>query len=272
MEVAVDSPFSSGTPGNIPLATPTAERVLAQIRFPRYSDFAAHEDERARAFAGAMAAQYPLFQMGQEVAVTITADGATESQSATRLWTLSSVDETWRVSFGQAFLSVETSAYDRRSDFVARLTAAWDTFSSIARPPYIERMGVRFVNRITDPDHLNRLGELFRPEVCGVMDGHPEGATLVRGLSEALYQLHDGPALQARWGLVPPNTVLDPTLPAVPVPSWLLDLDAFAVWPPGTNQGDKVEDIANDLAMRDYQFFRWALGPRFDETFGGVPA
>ena len=267
----MEGPFAMGTPGNVRLATPIVDRVLAQVRFPQFSEFAANEDSCARTLAGAMAGEYPLFRADHEVAVTITAEGVTPSQSAARLWTLGNVDDTWRISFGQAFLSLETSAYTRRSDFVARLSAAWDAFTAVARPPYVERMGVRFVNRLTDPAHLDRLGDLFRPEICGVLGAPTGNATLVRGLSEALYRLDDGPWLQARWGLIPPDEILDPTLPSVSVPSWLLDLDAFAVWPTGANPGDTVAEVASDLAMHDYRFFRWAIGPNFDSTFGGAP-
>lgn len=261
--------FSEEGPGDVPLSNAPLDRTLAQIRFPIFSAFKADDDRVAGQFAVTLSDDYPLFHEGHEVNITITADGITQSPGTARLWKLGDATGTWQVSFGHGFLSVETSSYGTREDFIERLTNAWSAFINIAKPPFIERIGVRYVNRLSDPSHLEELPRLVRSEVLGVVGGDAGNGELVRSLSESLYQLPDNVALLARWGFLPPGGSIDPTLPSASVPSWILDLDAFQTWTPGTLVRPDVNDVSSSLALRAYQFFRWAVTPQFLRLFGG---
>jgi uncharacterized protein (TIGR04255 family) len=263
--------FGGIGPGDVPLTRPPLARALAQIRFPVFSAFKADDQRVAQELAVSLAKDYPLFQEGHEVNIVITPDGVTQSPGTAPLWKLSDATNTWQISFSHGFLSIDTSAYPSRHEFVLRLVSAWTAFIKVARPPFVERVGVRYVNRITEAKHLSQLADLVRPEILGVV-GAPAGeARMVRGLSEALYELSDGPALQARWGYLPADASIDPTMSPVGVPSWMLDLDAFQAWPAGNLRDPEIGEIASDLALRAYEFFRWAVTREFLVQFGGQP-
>ena len=178
-------------------------------------------------------------------------------------------DETWQVSFSETFLTIDTAEYTGRENFAARLAAVWQLFAGIVAPPFVERVGVRYINRITEPDHLAVLPDLMRARGpwrprCG-----PRQRAITHSMSEALYQLGDHDLLQARWGLLPPGAVLDATIPPVPMPSWILDLDSFFIGKtvPDT---EPITNLVTSLAERAYRYFRWVVTPEFLSTFGGA--
>jgi uncharacterized protein (TIGR04255 family) len=144
----------------------------------------------------------------------------------------------------------------------------------VARPPRTERIGVRFINRVEEPD-LPLLPSLVQaPMLAGLAVPTSEhGVTVAHTLSEALYQLpSDRPALldalQARWGQLPGGATLDPTLPALDMPSWVLDIDSSRA---GAAEftAEEISKVAEQLARRAYRFFRWAVTLDFLKHFGG---
>jgi uncharacterized protein (TIGR04255 family) len=265
----VSGPFDDPNPGNVPLADAPLVRVLAQVRFPQFSQFLSEEDQVARKFAALVAEEYPLFEQGMESVVMITPDGLSTQPGASKLWRLRAADASWQVSFAHNFVSLETSSYVRRSDFADRFEKVWEAFRSVVRPPFIERVGIRYVNRIESPDVLGRLGDFLRPEVAGVIGVPMSVGQLERTVSETLYTFGDGSAFQARCGRLPPGASLDPSLPPAAVPSWVLDLDSFHGWSPSEHNGEGIGEVLLGLGLRCYQFFRWATRPTFLTEFGG---
>ncbi len=268
MMIEVERPFGGEPIAEVPLADAPLARVLAQVRFPRLTALATGA-ETANAFAGAMRYGYPILTEQREVAVTITPEGVTQAPGAARVWQLRSADEQWQISFGDTFLAVDTAAYSSRSDFTARLVDAWTQFARVVEPPFVERVGVRYINRIDDDLNLTDLPRLVRSEVLGeVGAAQTGGVRLVHSVHEALYDLDAGDGLHARWGVLPPGAVLDPTIQPVPGPSWFLDLDAF-------RQGRhdvaplEVGQRVQELAERAYRYFRWVITPHFLTRFQG---
>jgi uncharacterized protein (TIGR04255 family) len=264
----VVGPFDDPAPPDVPLSRAPLARVLAQIRFPVLTTFFSDADGTARRIALALAGEYPLYEEGHETSLIITPEGVTEQRGA-KLWRLKSADRTWQVSFAHNFISLDTTSYLTRDKFVARLDSVWAAFTSVANPPVIERVGVRYVNRVVQPEVLRGLSSLVRPEIAGVLGNSSIAGRLDRALSEAHYVLPDNSHLLGRWGLVPPDSGMDMMLPALPVASWVLDLDAFREWPNGEPVTADVGTIVSDLGVRAYQFFRWAVTTRFLEEFGG---
>lgn len=268
----ITHPFAVAEPGDVPLPSAPLVRTIAQVRFPHLTQFSINEDAVAAGVAAALVEQYPIMEVGQEVSVTITPEGVSESRSPSRLWRLTSADRAWQVSFSGTSLSIDTTKYARRSDFAQRLSDAWIALNMQVSVPYIQRMGVRYINQISDLELLHRLPELLRSEVLGICDFpvSPE-ANLASALTQAQYQFPDGAAFMGRWGLLPAGTAIDSESPAHDYPTWVLDMDSFRESPPMAHTGDELYEDVRGLALRGYQFFRWAVTEQFLTAFGGQP-
>ncbi|MCT7367920.1 TIGR04255 family protein [Mycolicibacterium llatzerense] len=264
-------PFAFPQPdsGSVPLPSAPLVRTIAQIKFPHLTRFSTNEDAVATRIAEALADQYPLLNIGQEIAVTITSDGVSENRSPTRLWRLVSGDRAWQVTFCGTFLSIDTSQYVARRDFAQRLTDAWNALNQHVAVPYVDRVGVRYVNQLTAREHLNRLSELLRPEVLGISEWQDDDAILVSALTEARYRFPDNASFLARWGLLPAGASFETDGPAFEYPTWVLDMDSFCEYSPGAQNGANIYEDVRNLALRAYQFFRWAVTEEFLGAFGG---
>lgn len=269
MEETLSGPFDNPEPGNVPLPNAPLVRVLAQVRFPQFSQFLSDDNNIARKFAALVAEQFPLFEEGVEPVFMLTPNGVSAQPGGSKLWRLRAADASWQVSFAQNFVAVETTSYVRRSDFADRFQAVWDAFRSVARPPFIERAGIRYTNRIDNPETLDRLSGYLRPEVSGVIGVQMGVGNLERTVSETLYRFDEGSEFQARTAHLPPGYSLDPTIPPALGPSWMLDLDSFHAWAPGEHTGDAIGEELSSLALRCYQYFRWSANPTFLTEFGG---
>jgi len=268
--MATTHPFADEEPGNIPLSSAPLVRTIAQIKFPLMTQFSINGDAVAASVAGALIDHYPLLEVGQEVSVTITADGPSEQRSATRIWRLISADRAWQITFTGTFLSIDTTKYVRRRDFAQRLTDAWEALNQHVPVPYIERLGVRYINQVTDEDHLSRLDDLLRPEMLGItMAQDLDAARLATAITEAQYHFPSGAALTARWGLLPAGANIENASPPFGYPTWILDTDSFCEFKHNSNNGQNLFEDVRALALRNYQFFRWAVTKNFISTFGG---
>ncbi len=261
------SPFGTEHLDEVPLTSSPLARVLAQIRFPSLSALVGN-DEVANAYAAAVRHDYPILEVQQELSVKIAPEGLTQVPGPSHTWRLRSADEGWQVSFGPTFLAIDTNAYTSRSDLVHRLEEAWRSFVATVDPPFIDRVGVRYINRIVDQAIIDEISHLVRRELLGglaVMS--PNNVRLEHSMSESLYQVGDLNALQVRWGLLPPGAMLDPTLEPVPGASWVLDLDSFHTEKTGCDPA-LVAHRVTDLSERAYRHFRWAVTPSFLNRFG----
>lgn len=266
-KVSLSSPFGDEPLVEMPLSRAPLVRTLAQVRFPSLSVLAG--GDAALRIAEALSDDYPIFHESQELTVQISPDGVTQMPGGGRLWQLKSADESWQVSFGQSFLSLHTSNYIDRDDFCRRLQVAWEELSIAVKPPSIQRVGFRYINRVEDEAFLGNLGNMVRPEVVGGSAVPLNAGQLVSSFSENLYEVSPNHALQARWGILPPNALLDPTLPGVDRKSWILDLDSYRNYTPADGTDVDVVAVVADLGRAGYRFFRWAVTAEFLQEFGG---
>jgi uncharacterized protein (TIGR04255 family) len=162
-------------------------------------------------------------------------------------------------------VSLETTAYTTRDEFVARLLAVFQALDTLASPgPVVvaDRLGVRYINRLTGDDAGPGLRRLVREEVFGPLTIQmPSGSEFLASLSQAHFKL-DGPQMQARWGRLPPGAIFLPGIDPFESTSWFLDIDVFfegqQVFSPGP-----TADAARHAASHAYRFFRWAMSDEF---------
>ncbi len=238
-------------------------RVLCQARWPQVSGFqpAIVADRLADAIGDA----YPVREDQQELQVTITPQGVTSGVGGT-LFRFLSKDRSWAATLHESFLALETSRYIDHRDFITRFGVVFDSLlAAVPRLPYIARLGYRYTNRIVEADDLERLAEYFVPGILGSLaEGRPPN--LVHSINESVYR--DGEHfLQVRSAMVGPNAAIEPTLPPVDSPSWVLDLDAYDEGPMSGYSVDNVRGQATELADRARLHFRSLITPAFEERF-----
>lgn len=257
-------PFSAEAIEEIQLADAPLVRVLAQVRFPR---LAALENQNIiRNLTSHLAEKYPIFEEAHEVSLLVNSEGVAQQPQKAPIWRFRGADEIWTVTVAPNFLAIETSLYDGRKAFIDRFKWILEAFYDVVHPPFAERVGVRYTNRVNRSDLVEDIERLIEPGALGGL-AIPIGADVVRNhaLCDALFHIGDR-SLQVRWGLLPERAVLDPTLPPVEEKSWILDLDSFT-----QNKSDFATDHlierTQELAEQAYRMFRWIVTERFIETF-----
>ncbi|MFJ9894205.1 TIGR04255 family protein [Streptomyces sp. NPDC091280] len=257
------TPFPSEPTPEVRLQRAPLVKVIAQARFPQLASMAGGDIEKT--FARAMATDFPLAQQGQSFNVVLSPQGVTQEPTNVTTLQLRTIDESWIVTLTPGSLAIETTSYPGRNAFCSRFLKALQKFTELAGPPYFERLGIRYVNRISDPNLLQILDELVRPEVLGTaITPLPDGFNLSHCLSDNAFNWQGG-GLQAKWGKLPPDVHLDVALPTVHTSNWLLDLDSFST---GRLDPSTSNQTLNNLAGRAYDFFRWSVTDKFLDTFG----
>jgi uncharacterized protein (TIGR04255 family) len=260
------NPLTGPPPREVPLPAAPLVRVIAQVRFPMV--FSVEKMDFVAPFQEAIRAEYPIVRQ-EPALIGVGVQGQAAVRAGT-IWRFHDRDGAWRVTLAPDFLALECSAYTSRRDFFDRFQRLILPLAEHVRPGLIDRLGVRYINRITGPA-LDQVDSLIHPSVLGALQSEV-GAKARLGVSQYLFDLEEeGGQMHSRWGLLPENMTLDPdALETVAEPSWVLDVDAFI-----QGQRDfspaKESASATALAERCYAFFRWAVTTRFLEHFGGEP-
>lgn len=260
------SPFPREPAVEVPLPEAPLLRVVAQIRFSAIASLT--RMEFIAPFQEALREAYPTMVEQRGMQVMFGPDGVSQV-AGDREWRLIDEDESWIVVLGPSFVSLETTQYSSRDDFVDRISTIAGALRSVVGDVQVERIGVRYTDRLTGEYATTSLPRLVRPEVLGLSAGSLDTATVRAAVTQAEFELADGSTMTTRWGLLPPGNTLTPDIQAVDEPSWVLDLDAAAVQLRLSE--DVVRDAAERLCIHAYDFFRWAVTDDFIRVHGGDP-
>jgi uncharacterized protein (TIGR04255 family) len=265
--MSVDSPFGDEAIAEVHLPKAPLVYVVAQIRYPLAAQL--RDESGVQAFAAVMRDEYPVLHRDQAMGVLLSPEGVTQLPAQEVIWRLQDVPGEWQVAVSSTFVALTTTAYVSSPDFCERLGRVLSACQATFAPPIAERVGIRYVDRIDDPDQLARLHELVRAPVLGgwsIPTG--DGVEMVHTFSETSFK-RDDHQLLARWGVLPPNAVLDPQIPPTPHQAWILDLDVSAdgrfVFDPATLV-EKVGAYSDQI----YRFFRWAVTTQLIHEAGGT--
>jgi uncharacterized protein (TIGR04255 family) len=265
MPGTADHPFSGPPVDTILLHPPPLDRVLAQVRFSPV--LAVAEQALASRVQQELGDEYPI--ASHDVEFSVAMQPLTEAPPAfdqVRLWRFQPPDETWRVTLSTGFVALETTAYEGHQEFFDRFGRLLDITARIVRPPQVVRTGVRYIQRITDADALTEIPELIRPEVLGAYAISDDDTHWNLCLTQAQAMFEEA-RLTARWGLIPPQTGVDPALPPIESPSWVMDIDVFDEQR-GRFEPSKLTERVHQHSRRQYRFFRWAVEPAFLLKYG----
>lgn len=261
MTTEVGSPFGDEWVEEVALNPAPLVKVLAQLKFPVVMSIA--QDAYISSFQERLRKRYPVLRPETSFEAIMIGDGV--QQQIGRIWRFFDLDAEWSVGLGTNFVALETSSYVSRDDFIERLREVFEALDAMAEPGPVaiaDRLGVRYINRLTGEDATTRLGDL----ICHAMFGPltmemPEGMDFPASIGQAHFKLN-GPQMQARWGKLPPDAGFLPDIPVVPEPSWMLDIDVF-IDGPFAFDVDKMTDMAKHAANQAYRFFRWTMTETF---------
>lgn len=252
------SPFGEEALEEVRLEPAPLTRVLAQLRFPPVVSIA--QDAYIAPFQERLRERYPVLQPETAVEALLSPQGVIQ-QSTSKAWRFQDIDDTWTVVLGTGFVTLETTHYESRDDFITRLTEVFAALDVLAAPrPVVvyERLGVRYVNVLRGEDATTKLETYIRPEMYGplAIEMAP-GMRFLASVGQAHFQL-DGPQMQSRWAKLPPNAAFLPDVPPLAEASWVLDIDVFFE---GRSPFDpeQAASAARHAATHAYRFFRWVM-------------
>ena len=260
-------PFTGDEEVRIRLDAAPLELVLCQIKWPELGALQGDFTPLARQF-GAALSDFPLYNATQEMGFEITPAGVSQKPLGT-LYQWSSPDRKRSVTLGKSFLTLSSKRYEGYEEFSDQLGAVLAHLNATVNIPIVERVGVRYVNRIIDPSVTSRIHELVRPEILGyqALPTATTDVTLKQALNQALFEVGAG-LLQARSGILSPGESLDPSIDVLNIPSWVLDIDSF-------QQEERIFGIdevlsqAGRLSDAAYDFFKLVIKDGFIEKFEG---
>jgi uncharacterized protein (TIGR04255 family) len=253
----------------VPLSPPPLVRVLVQVRFSQV--FAIADEAFIGPFQQDIIDRFPKARTEMEFVLGGAGPGdVPPTATPSRLWKFQSLDEDWTVTLGSGFVALETARYPGHEAFFAALAQVLAATAQRVRPPLVERLGVRYTQRLDAPADLANLDALVRPELIGVSTLADSSAQVQLALTQAQFALPDA-TLSARWGIIPPGATFDPTLQPLDRASWVLDIDTYDEQH-GQFDSDKLVERAFEFSRRQYRFFRWAVTPAFLLRFGADPA
>lgn len=261
MSIAINNPLVDPPPQEVPLPKAPLEWVVAMARFPMVMEI--ERPEFLAGFQNVLKARYPIGEL--ETVQDLVLGASTPPPK--KVWRFSD-EKRWRVSLAQDFVAVETRSYTSREDLVARLCEALHAMPVSGRPPRIDRLGVRYIDRIRG-EELRDIAKLVRPEIAGVASTQAMPGC-IHAFSDNAFHV-GGNVLVARWGLLPARATLDPAvMDAIDEPSWLLDLDMVSQQPLAFDP-EAIGNQVREFATRIYTFFRWAVTDQFLVRYGGQP-
>lgn len=263
-----EGPLVGPPPTEVPLAEAPLIRVIAQVRFPIVASIESRDF--IAAFQEAVRSEYPVLRPEETQNVSLGDTGVSVAKKSIA-WRFESPKTGWRLTLAPDFLALETRRYTSRDDFMGRFKAALTTLVSVIEPRYVDRLGVRFIDRVEGPN-LQDLGELVRREVLGILDTDYLAERTLHSICEQVFSLPEEPGhLMARWGLVPANATVDPAgIDPIDAPSWLLDLDAFRVFDNSAELDvESTVALAISFTERIYKFFRWVVEDELLRRYGG---
>jgi len=256
------TPFGP-SPERILLGSDPLVRVLAQIRFAPVLSI--REQSFVAPFQEAIRHAYPLVQQETQQHVAPGVGGELQIGEAV-LWRFADAAGNWQVTLAQDFVALSCDDYSNRTDFIDRLREALRAVGAQVQPALTGRVGVRYTNRLSDVEKLDRLSDLVRPSLLGAANADLGAGTAATELTQAEFTTNSV-SLNGRWGHLPAGVTHDPTIEALDRPSWVLDLDAYSASPaPFDPEG--CADEAERFASIVYGFFRWAVSDEFLEAHG----
>ena len=241
-------------------------KVLTQVQFSRTPALVTAEAESALADR---LERYPVRRHGMAaaIAVSLGVPGVPMAPLASPMKSFSETTGTWQVTVTETSVALETTDYHTRDDFCERAHEVLMAVASVALPPVVDRVGLRYIDRLTG-GYVGRVNEYVVPQLRVLHGSVDESLVLEHSVSDSMIRISDDERLQVRSGMLPPNGSFDPALAPVPEQTWVLDLDVFTVQAGFAFDPDELTSRLRRYADHAYSFFRFATTEALQSEFG----
>lgn len=266
IESSFPVPLGGPPPAELPLSKAPLERVVAQIRFPVILKI---EDKSVVSkFQEATCADYPILRelSNQSVRIEMGLNNApTVVPVISRIWQFSDAPGAWKISLAADALTIETTSYHSRDDLLLRWSTVLNAMEGVFHPSLIERIGVRYVDRIVGGDFA-RFDSFMATRLMGTAFSELK-SRLKSSLHEAVFDVEEGNLL-LRWGVMPPGMTPDPgAIAPTGSNSFVLDIDVWSA----TQRAYSTNALGasfRQLMERAYSVFRFAVTDEFLQAYG----
>ncbi|MHB2023276.1 MAG: TIGR04255 family protein [Mycobacteriales bacterium] len=250
------------------------EKVLMQVQYSRTPQLVTDSAEAAIAEA---LGRYPVRR--RQVAAAAVPNVVINGQQLQLpggvvpgvVLTFSDPKNIWQVMVTETAVSLQTSEYSTRDDFCERSAEIFDALSSVALPPVVDRVGLRYVDRLSG-DSLSRVPDFVIPELRALVGCIEPPMSIVHSLTQTQIVVGENEVLQVRTGMLPAGLAFDPAVPPLAEPSWLLDMDIYTTIAGFAFDSKELAQRLRRFAETAYVFFRWATTDAFQEAHRGQPA
>jgi uncharacterized protein (TIGR04255 family) len=236
------------------LESPPLVQVIAQVRFG--SQTVLGTAAGAGAIHDTLADLYPRLLAEQQQVLNFTPSGS--SASTVPQYRITDLHRSWSVVISTEQLSVETAAYVNWADMRSRLEAALKAVTDLANIRIRERVGLRYVNRVT-PDDTGSFQGRIRPELLGPA-GQEAWEKQVMSMFAQINARDGDTQLLLR-------TALAPESPLAATNSCLIDIDLFDDQPREFDLKEVLDylDLLNNAC---YRCFSWSVPLDYRTSLG----
>lgn len=248
-------------------------KVLMQVQYSRTPELVT---DRAEALIAEVLGRYPVRRRQITAGVSNLIVNGQQIQMPGNVTpgvalAFSNTANTWQVTVTEAAVAMETTDYSTRDDFCDRAAEIFAAIASVALPPVVDRVGIRYIDRLTG-EALLKVPEYVLPELSGLVGCVDLPLVVNHSITESQIEIGAGERMLVRTGLLPPGGAFDPALPVLPEPSWLLDTDVFTTQAGFAFAPDELALRLRRYAETVYAFFRFATTEAFQEAHRGQGA
>lgn len=239
------------------------EVVLFQVRLPRaYTPL--QDAIQSGAVQRELSKSFPYAEL-QDVFDIMIQPGRDPQPMSSGSKALSMADESqkWTLNITRDAVALTSTEYANRADLLNRASVIFSALQNAAAPPRVARVGIRYLNRITDMTLAESVIDGLAEELKPLQQfSFSKLQSMQHSMADMLFSWSGSMnKLQARCGMLPAGQVVDGSLsPFHDGPSWILDIDSFDEAPRDFAADTLVETLAG-LAERAYRYFRWVCTP-----------
>ncbi len=263
--------FSLATVNEVHLYPAPLAKVLMQVQYSRTPQLVT---DGAEAVIAETLGRYPVRrrQLTAGIGPNVVINGQQLPGSITPgvALTFSDPKGLWQVTFTETAVALETSDYSTRDDFCGRAAEIFAAIASVALPPVVDRVGIRYIDRLTGAT-LEKVSTYVIPQLATLVDCIESPLQLQHSVIQSEIEIGEGERMLVRSGLLPPGGTFDPALLPVGEPSWILDMDVFTTRAGFAFEPDDLSQRLRHYAETVYAFFRFATTEAFQDAHRSEP-